>query len=89
MNVPNLDAMTDSDLMAFWKRYSRPSRKDAEELIGDRRKGFTTIAGRLAGYAANKATAMTCRARGDIQAASVYECICDSIYERIPEDIRW
>lgn len=89
MNVPNLDAMPEDELMAFWSRYARPSRKDAEELIGDRRKGFTTLSGRLAGYASNKATAITCRLRGDIQAAQVYEGICDAIYERIPEDLRW
>ncbi len=87
--VPNLDAMTADDLMAFWKRYARPSRKDAEALIGDRRKGFTTISGKLAGYASNKATAMTCRLRGDINAALVYEGICETIYEGLPEDVRW
>lgn len=89
MNVPNLDCMSEDELMAFWKRYSRPSRKDAEALIGDRCKGFTTMCGRLAGYAANKATAISCRLRGDIQVALSYENICDAIYDRIPEDIRW
>ena len=89
MTVPNLDAMPEADLWAFWKRYARPSRKDAEELIGDRRNGFTVLSGRLAGYASNKATAMSCRVRGDIAAAMTYEGICDGIYERIPEDLRW
>ncbi len=88
-NVPNLDAMAEDDLMSFWSRYARPSRKDAESLIGDRRRGFTTLAGRLAGYASNKATAMACRRRGDIQAALIYEHICDSIYERLPADLQW
>lgn len=87
--VPNLDAMPADDLMNFWLRYGRPSRKDAERLIGDRRRGFTTISGSLAGYASNKATAMRCRERGDIQAASIYETICERIYEGLPADCRW
>lgn len=87
--VPNLDAMSSEDLMAFWKRYARPSRKDAEALVGDRRRGFTTISGSLAGYASNKATAITCRLRGDVNAALVYERICEVIYEKLPSDLRW
>lgn len=88
-NIPNLDAMTEEDLMAFWKRYSRPTRKDAEALIGDRRKGFTTVAGSLAGYASNKATAMRCRKNGDVLAAQVYETICENIYNDLPFGLRW
>lgn len=87
--VPNLDAMTPDDLMAFWKRYARPTRRDAEALVGDRRPGFTTISGSLAGYASNKATAMRCRERGEVQAALVYEKICETIYGELPSDVRW
>lgn len=87
--IPNLDAMPEDELWAFWKRYGRPRRADAAELIGDTRRGYTTICGKLAGYASNKATAISCRLRGDIQAASVYESICESIYQRLPEDCRW
>lgn len=87
--VPNLDAMPADDLMMFWMRYRHPTRSDAEALIGDRRRGFTTIAGSLSGYASNKATAMRCRERGDIRAAQVYETICESIYAGLPEDCRW
>ena len=87
--VPNLDCMTKEDLGAFWGKYHRASRKDAEALVGDRRKGFTTAASALANYAINKATAMGCREKGDITAALVYEHSCDLCYERIPEDLRW
>lgn len=90
MTVPNLDAMSKEDLMAFWMKYQNISRrKDCAELIGDRRKGYTTIAKDLGAYAVNKATAIGCRLRGDIQAAQIYERICDSIYDGIPEDCRW
>jgi hypothetical protein len=81
--------MTQEDLMAFWKRFHRATRKDAAELIGDRRKGFTTIAATLANYACNKAVAMTCRLRGDITAASTYEHACELCYAQIPGDLQW
>lgn len=86
--VPNLDAMPQAELWDFWKRYARPKRADAVALVGPR-KGFTVLAGNLAGYASNKATAMACRERGDIQAALAYESICESIYEELPDDCRW
>lgn len=88
-NVPNLDAMSADDLWAFWQRYARPSRKDAAALIGDRRRGYTTLCGALAGYASNKATAMRCRESGDITAAQCYEAIADRIYSELPDDLRW
>ncbi len=87
--IPNLTDMTSEELMAFWKRYARPSRKDAEALIGDRRRGFTTLCGSLAGYASNLATAKTCRAKGDVRAAEVSEGIAGSIYARLPAAPRW
>ena len=87
--VPNFDGMSRDDLMAFWARYHRPSRKDAELLIGDRRKGFTTVASALANYACNKAVAMGCREKGDIQAALIYEQHCELSYDRLPVDIKW
>ena len=80
--VPNLDAMNETDLMKFWNKYQNcTKRSEAEELIGDRRPGFTNIAKSLGAYASNKATAISCRTRGDISAAQVYE--------KIPWDCRW
>lgn len=87
--IPNLDAMTETDLMAFWSRYHRPTRKDAESLVGDRRRGFTIIAATLANYACNKAVAMQCRREGRIEAAMCYEYVCDLSYDRLPEDLKW
>ncbi len=88
-NVPNLDAMTHDALMAFWKRYHRASRRDAEDLVGDRRKGFTNIAADLANYACNKAVAMTCRLEGKVDTALGYERQADIIHSRLPFDLRW
>lgn len=89
MRAPiNLDCQTHDFLMEFWARYSRPRRIDALDLVGSR-KGYTTLAGDLAAYAVNKATAMSCRVRGDIQAAEIYETICERIYSDLPADLRW
>ncbi len=88
-NIPNFDAMSANELMSFWARYSRPTRKDAAALIGDKRPGYTTICGTLAAYACNKAVAMKCRLDGDIQGAQIYELHCDQTYDRLPEDLRW
>lgn len=87
--IPNLDGMTREDLMDFWKKYHRASRKDAEALVGDRRPGYTNIAATVANYACNKAVAMKCRLDGDIPAASVYELAADRCYESLPADLRW
>ena len=88
--IPNLDdSMSADELMEFWSRYCRPTRKDAEALIGDRRKGFTVICGILAAYACDKAVAMKARLRGDIATALKYEAHCDQRYERLPADCRW
>jgi hypothetical protein len=88
-SIPNLDAMSADDLMKFWSRYHRATRKDAAELIGDKRPGYTNLAATLAAYAVNKSTAMTCRLEGKIQSAKIYEDAADMIYAGLPEDLRW
>lgn len=87
--VPNFNKMTRDELMQFWKTYTRPTRKGAEELVGDRRPGFTNIASSLANYACNMAVAMDCRKRKDRAGAASYEKIAFQIYQRLPADIRW
>lgn len=89
MSVPNLDCMSDDELMAFWKRYHRPSRADAEALVGDRRKGFTLVAATCSAYAANRAAAQKCRRNGNIGGATSYDMICETLYRKLPIDIRW
>lgn len=87
--IPNFDAMTKDELMEFWSRYHRPTRKDAEALIGDRRKGYTNIAATLANYACNRAVAMKCRLDGDITRAQCYEYAMDLSYDALPDDLKW
>lgn len=87
-NVPNLDAMPQTELMGFWAKYHRPKRADAADLVG-RRKGYIGLAQDLANYACSKAVAMRCRLEGKIGTALMYEGICDRIYDRLPTDLRW
>jgi len=90
MGIPRLDKMSESQLMEFWNKYQNVGkRQDCEELVGDRRKGYTIIAKNLGAYAANKATAMRCRKHGDTSAAELYELMCKTIYERLPYDCRF
>lgn len=86
-NVPNLDAMPKGELMDFWQRHQRGRQTKALFPAGG--TGTRTATGSLANYAANKATAMTCRLRGDIAAALVYERIADGIYQSLPDWARW
>lgn len=85
-NVPNLDAMSQDELMQFWMQHQRGRGRKALGLSG---KGSVNTVGLLACYASNKATAMSCRLRGDIQSALVYEGIADNIYQRLPAQARW
>ena len=43
----------------------------------------------LRDYAAHKLTAMRSRRRGDIRLAFIEEKICDSIYENLPDTLKW
>ena len=89
--IPNFDGMTCDDISDWLSRIGwagRISRIESEDLVGDKRKGYTTIAGNIRNYAVNRYTAMKCRERGDITTALLYERICDDIYKRLPADLR-
>ncbi len=70
-------------LMAFWFRYQ--GGQGYRELFPAGGKGTKRATADLANYASNKATAMSCRLRGDINTAVMYEDICDRIYARLPD----
>lgn len=84
--MDNLDCMDEGDLMRFWfvNQNGRTARKLYPGVRGARR-----AVANLANYASNKATAMQCRARGDISGAEYYENICERIYRDIPTYARW
>ncbi len=83
--IPNLDAMDHDELMEFWMKHQRGRRRKDLGLSGP---GSVNTTGDLACYAVNKATAITCRLRGDINAAVIYEGIADRIYSRLPDSAR-
>ncbi|MHC4371777.1 MAG: hypothetical protein ACYSW8_29550 [Planctomycetota bacterium] len=86
--VPNLDAMDMSHLYKFIAatRGIRPYRA-ARRMFGEVPAYATVVA--LHNYARNKVTAMACRERGDIATALMYEGICETIYDSLPEYARW
>jgi len=87
-DVPNLDAMTEGELSAFWSKYHRASKKAAVALVGDRPHSVG-VAATLAAYALDKSCAMKLRKEGDIKGAMVYEESMDLRYKTLPVDIRW
>lgn len=88
----NLDGEHDDNLMAFWAwggASGSTLHRAARAIFPSRPAGYVSVTGSLRGYAANKATAMRCRATGDLAAAQVYERICETIYDELPEWARW
>lgn len=85
----NLDGENEDDLMKFWHLVSYHPIIAGRIMFPTLPACYATAASALAAYAVNKATAMTCRARGDIQAAQIYEGICERIYADLPEFARW
>jgi len=86
--VPNLDGYPQDNLMSFWN-VTRHGWDLARFLFPSRPERYVTATYDLGHYAANKATAMSCREKGDIPAALVYESICQTIYNRLPGYARW
>jgi hypothetical protein len=85
--VPNLDAMTQVDLVAF--AVAHKGRSGARLLFPKGGRGTAVATTDLVNYAWNKATAMACRLRGDISNALLYEGICERIYAGLPKFARW
>lgn len=83
----NLDCETPETLMQFWFRHQ--SGRAYRDLFPQGGRGTKRATADLANYASNKATAMRCRAGGDINGALMYEGIADRIYAGLPEAVRW
>lgn len=86
----NLDGMSQEELWTFFTSCKgvRPITR-ARKLFPSMPKGFVRATKSLANYAANKSTAMVCRARGEINSALMYEGIADRIYNELPEYAKW
>lgn len=86
-NVPNLDCVPRSELMEFWSIHQQG--RKYRLVFPDGGRGTMRAVADLANYAANKATAISCRERGDIQTAQYYEAVCELIYSRLPSNVKW
>lgn len=76
-----LSRMTRDELWDFWKTYGRPSRKQAQELLGRKYPGYTTEVASLASFACNRAVMLDCRKRGDKHATKVYRMAAECCLE--------
>ena len=85
--VNNLDCLESSELWQFWQTHQQG--RHYRELFPTGGKDTKRATADLACYASNKATAIDCRIRGDINAALMYEQICDRIYSRLPAFAKW
>jgi hypothetical protein len=89
MTAPNLDALTQEELRAFWLRYRRATTKAAAVLLGEHSHRARNAVHTLAAYAMAKSCAMGLRLEGKIANATVYEQHCELYYAELPEDFRW
>jgi hypothetical protein len=92
----NLDCLVDPADLRAWgfevmghKWSGKSPRTIAAAIFPERPRGYVSAATSLAHYASNKATAMECRTRGDIDTARMYETICERIYSSLPEYAKW
>jgi hypothetical protein len=90
--VSVIDLMESGDreaLMLFWTRTHQHPVKTARKLFPTKPRGYVTATVDLSHYASNKAVAINERLKGNIQAAEIYEKICENIYNRLPTFARW
>lgn len=85
--MENLDCLEPDALMRFWQQHQ--AGRAFRAIFPQGGKGAKRAVADLANYASNKATAMQCRLRGEIDTARMYESICDKIYNALPEFARW
>ena len=74
------------DLAVCLSRYATAA---GRTMFPERPTGYRAATISLGHYAFNKATAMRCRASGDMTGAAMYERICHQIYGRLPAFARW
>lgn len=88
--APNIDCFGEADeIWTLAEVFKLQSRECGRIMFPARPAGYVTATRNLGHYAYNKATAMRCRARGDVSGAMQYEDICQRIYNRLPAWARW
>lgn len=80
----NLDDMSKEQLILFYQ-YAEFHQRSFSNHLGVSVDALKN----LKRYAINKSTAMSCRLDGSIKEAMEYEEICDKIYSKLPDELRW
>lgn len=80
----NLDAMPKNELRKFYDIININSLKQKRILKTDKKS-----LSNLKNYAINKAVAMDLKESGNIERSSTYKTICNNIYNRIDENLKW
>ena len=81
----NLDCYTKEQLEKIYNLLNNNIKKNNKVLNA---KGYKNIK-LLKNYAMNKLISMELRTIGKIERALMYEEICESIYNRLPENLKW
>jgi hypothetical protein len=76
-------------LWVFWEVSRNHTLKFGQRIFPTRPKGYYKATIDLSHYACNKAVAIIERLKVNIQAALIYEKICEDIYNRLPTFARW
>jgi hypothetical protein len=76
-------------LWTFWSKAHSHPKRIGMILFPTKPRGYITATMDIAHYACNLSVAIQCRLRGEIQAALIYEGICDNIYKILPPFARW
>lgn len=85
----DLESQDKDQLMVIYDTIRNNPVKVARQQFPKRPRGFVTVTKDLGHYACNRAVAINCRLKGEIQTAQIYETICDQIYDRLPQWARW
>jgi len=87
----NLDCVSESELRELVAEIGQGVRpiRAARKVFGTSGDGRTQAIKNYRAYAWNKITAIVCRSEGKIDAALMYESICERIYKELPEFAKW
>ncbi len=89
MNFETINLDCEIECAEFVAKYGTNKGIRLANLLGIKGKGSKSAANALSNYAWNKTAAIDCRKRGAIGIAMTYENICDRIYSKMPDSIKW
>lgn len=87
MNAMNLDDA--EERKAFISQFGTLKGRSLANRLRLKGKGAARLATAISCYAWNAETAFSCRLRGEMDAALMYEGICDRIYNESLAELGW